>query len=212
MSGAFGAAWLIASLLMAVTGAGAQVTQDAPEARPEAIVDLATPEGVRLVKGTWRAREAKIVEVDHRGPGADLKPTGPTNRTHDVAPHAGAADFDDSSWEILAPENLQSRLSTGRLCFEWYRIKFTIPEKIGSFDPSGSTAIFEVVLDDYAEIWVDGKLPRALGQTGGALIKGFNAPNRVVLTRDARPGPQFQLAVFGANGPLSDPPGNFIWV
>ncbi|MCI0408285.1 MAG: SMP-30/gluconolactonase/LRE family protein [Acidobacteria bacterium] len=212
MSGAFGAAWLIASLLMAVTGAGAQVTQDAPEARPEAIVDLVTPEGVRLVKGTWRAREAKIVEVDHRGPGADLKPTGPANRTHDVAPHAGAADFDDSSWEILAPENLQSRLSTGRLCFEWYRIKVTIPEKIGGFDPSGSTAIFEVVLDDYAEIWVDGKLPLALGQTGGALIKGFNAPNRVVLTRDARPGQQFQLAVFGANGPLSDPPGNFIWV
>jgi gluconolactonase len=34
----------------------------------------------------------------------------------------------------------------------------------------------------------------------------------VVLTRDARPGQRFDIAVFGANGPLSNPPGNFIWV
>ena len=67
-------------------------------------------------------------------------------------------------------------------------------------------------MDDYAEIWVDGQLPRTLGQTGGSLVKGFNAPNRVVLTRDAQPGQRIQLAVFAANGPLSDPPPNFIWV
>ncbi len=77
---------------------------------------------------------------------------------------------------------------------------------------TGSTVVFELVIDDYAEIWVDGKLPLVLGQTGGQLIKGFNAPNRVVLTRDARPGQQIQLAVFGVNGPVSNPPVNFIWV
>ena len=77
---------------------------------------------------------------------------------------------------------------------------------------TGSTVVFELVVDDYAEIWVDGQLPLVLGQTGGQLIKGFNAPNRVVLTRDARPGQQIQLAVFGVNGPISRPPENFIWV
>jgi gluconolactonase len=51
-----------------------------------------------------------------------------------------------------------------------------------------------------------------LGQTGGSVIGGFNVPNRVVITRDARPGQTIQLAVFGANGPLSDPPPNFIWI
>ena len=51
-----------------------------------------------------------------------------------------------------------------------------------------------------------------LGQPGGQLIKGFNAPNRVVLTKNARSGQKIQLAVFGINGPLSNPPGNFIWV
>jgi len=61
-------------------------------------------------------------------------------------------------------------------------------------------------------VWVDGKLPLVLGQTGGALVRGFNAPNRVVLSRNARPGQRFQLAVLVANGPLSNPPANFIWV
>ena len=57
-----------------------------------------------------------------------------------------------------------------------------------------------------------GSLPLVLGQPGGQLIKGFNAPNRVVLTKNAQPGQKIQLAVFGINGPLSNPPGNFIWV
>ena len=203
---------LLAIALAGAGGALAQVTTDAPAGRPESIVNLATQEGARLVKGTWRYSEAKIVEIDHHSPGMDLKPSGPPNRTHDIAPHAGAADFDDSSWEILEPEKIDARKSTGRLSFAWYRINVTIPDKLGSFDPSGSTAIFEAVLDDYSEIWVDGKLPLALGQTGGPVVKGFNAPNRVVLTRDARPGQKFQIAIFGANGPLSDPPGNFIWI
>ena len=72
--------------------------------------------------------------------------------------------------------------------------------------------VFELVIDDYAEIWVNGKLPPVLGQTGGALVKGFNAPNRVVLGRDLKPGQQFQIAVFGMNAPVSNPPENFIWI
>jgi gluconolactonase len=67
-------------------------------------------------------------------------------------------------------------------------------------------------VDDYAEIWVDGRLPLVLGGTGGQLVNGFNAPNRVVLSRDARPGQRLQVAIFGANGPLSRPPANFIWI
>jgi gluconolactonase len=83
---------------------------------------------------------------------------------------------------------------------------------VADFDLTGSTVVFELVIDDYAEIWVNGKLPVVLGQTGGQLVKGFNAPNRVVLTRDARPGQNFQIAVFGMNGPISNPPVNFIWI
>jgi gluconolactonase len=199
-------------LALATQSAFAQVTSDAPGARPDAIVDLKTDDGVALVKGQWRYHNAKVVDVDHRGPGADLAPSGPPNRTQDIDVHAGAADFDDSNWERIAPAQLEERRSTGRLCFNWYRINVTIPDRIGSFDPTGSTVVFEIAIDDYAEVWVDGKLPLVLGQPGGQMIKGFNAPNRVVLTKNARLGQKFQLAVFGINGPLSNPPGNFIWV
>jgi len=190
----------------------AQVTGDAPGVRPDAIVDLKTDEGVGLLKGQWRYSNVKIVDVDHHSPSADLAPSGPPNRTQDIDLHAGTVDFDDSKWEMLKPAQLEERRSTGRLCFNWYRISVTIPEKIGPFDPTGSTVVFEVAVDDYAEVWVDGNLPLVLGQPGGQLIKGFNAPNRVVLTRNARPNQKIQLAVFGINGPLSNPPGNFIWV
>ena len=199
-------------LALAAQSAYAQVTGDAPGVRPDAIVDLKSDEGIGLVKGQWRYSNAKVVEVDHRSPGADLAPSGPPNRTHDIDIHAGATDFDDSTWEVLKPAQLEERRSTGRLCFNWYRASITIPDTIGSFDPTGSTVVFEIAVDDYAEVWVDGKLPLALGQSGGQLIKGFNAPNRVLLTRNARPGQKIQLAVFGINGPLSNPPGNFIWV
>lgn len=204
--------WAIGMLVAIAQPVQGQTTGDVPAARPDAIVDLKTDEGVALVRGQWRYQDVKVVDVGHHGPGADLGPSGPANRTQDIDVHAGAVDFDDSNWEAIRPSQLEERRSTGRLCFNWYRTSITIPEAIAGFDPTGSTVVFEIAIDDYAEVWVDGKLPLVLGQPGGQLIKGFNAPNRVVLTMNARPGQKFQLAVFGINGPLSNPPGNFIWV
>ena len=201
-----------AALQLSAATALAQITADAPAVQPDAIVNLATDEGAALVRGQWRYRDARIIEVEHRSPGQDLRPSGPPNRTYDIAPHAGAANFDDAAWDAIAPKGLENRRSNGRLSFGWYRINVTIPEKVGALSTAGTTVVFEIVVDDYAEVWVDGSLPIALGQTGAQFIKGFNAPNRVVLTRDARPGQRIQLAVFGANGPLSNPPGNYVWV
>jgi gluconolactonase len=150
--------------------------------------------------------------VDFRGPGPDLKPSGQPVRTFDILPKAGAADFDDSGWPVAAPTSLEGRRTNGRLSFNWYRLRVTIPDRIGDFDPTGATALFEIVVDDYAEVWVDGQLPRTFGQAGGALVRGYNAPNRVVVARNVRPGQQIQIAVFGINGPISDPPPNFIWI
>ena len=190
----------------------AQVTVSLPAPLPRAVVDLRTAEGATLVDAQWRYRDVSIVDVEHREPGPDLRASGATNLAKDIAPHAGAADFDDSDWQAIEPATLEQRRSHGRLAFNWYRTRITLPERVGDFNVRGATVVLELVLDDYAEIWVDGRLPIVLGQTGGQLITGFNAPNRVVLTRDARPGQQIQLAVFGVNGPISNPPANFIWV
>jgi gluconolactonase len=205
------AAWaMIATAVPSL--AMAQATVDLPVALPAAVVDLRTDEGAALVQARWRYGDVEVIEVDHHAPGPDLQPSGPANRTNDIIPHAEGVDFDDSAWEPIEPAALETRRSNGRLAFNWYRTKITLPRAVGEFDVTGATVVFELVIDDYAEIWVDGRLPLVLGQTGGQLIKGFNAPNRVVLTRDARPGEQIQLAVFGINGPVSNPPVNFIWV
>jgi gluconolactonase len=183
--------------------------------RPAAVVDLQSDEGAALVGAQWRYSDARVEEIDFVEVGSAADPLGPgdrPNRTFDVVPHAGAVDFDDSAWRQLMPAETQLRLSTGRVCFNWYRLSVTVPERVGDLDPTGCTVVFEVVVDDYAEVWVDGSLPTALGDEGGAVVAGFNAPNRVVLTRDARPGQTFQVAVFGINGPISTSPRNYIWL
>jgi gluconolactonase len=189
-----------------------QETVDLPAVLPSAVVDLRTDEGAALVGARWCYSDVHIVTVSHHEPGPDLRASGASNRTNDIEPQAQALDFDDSKWETIAPAALEQRRSHGRLAFNWYRTRITLPQKVGDFPVTGSTVVLELVLDDYAEVWVDGKLPLVLGQTGGQLIKGFNAPNRVVLTSDARPGQQIQLAIFGVNGPISQPPANFIWI
>jgi gluconolactonase len=199
-------------LCCAVVQSPAQSVQDPPFGRPDALIDLATDQGVQLVNGAWRYHDVQIVESDGRAVGPDLKPSGGPIRTYDYRPHAGDREFDDSSWPEIKPASLDQRRSTGKVCFNWYRINVTIPERIGNFDTAGSTVAFEIVIDDYAEVWVNGRLPRILGQSGGPVIKGFNGPNRVILSRDARPGQQFQVAVFGINGPISFSPQNFIWI
>lgn len=186
--------------------------------KPSAIVNLKTKEGVSLVKGEWRYSDVQIIDKDFKSPGpsADdklaLYPTGKTIKTHDISPKAGVKDFNDSQWEKLDPTTLELRRGTGLLSFNWYRINVTIPEKLGNFPTEGSTIVFEIVMDDYAEIFVDGKLNKSPGQAGGSVAKGWNARNRVVLTQNAKPGQQIQLAVLGINGPIADLPENYIWV
>ncbi len=174
---------------------------------PDAIVDLQTEEGVALVGGRWRYADARVEEIEFVELGSPDDPLGPgtvPNTTYDVVR--------SSEWRELAPHETQLRLANGRVCFNWYAIDVTVPERFGELDPTGATVVFEVVIDDYAEVWVNGDLPHALGDTGGPVVAGFNAPNRVVLTRDAQPGDTFAIAVFGINGPISASPSNYIWL
>src|SRR5215469_10202890 len=208
-----GIAFLVMTIIsLSFLRADGQSIQDPPFGRPDAVVDLASRDGAQLVQGQWRYHDVKIIDADSRSVGPDLKPSGSPTKTYDYSPHAGFANFDDSAWETIDATTLDQRRSTAEGCFNWYRMNITIPTRVGNFDTTGSTVAFEIVIDDYAEVWVDGKLPRVLGQLGGPVIKGFNAPNRVILTRNAQPGQHIQLAVFGINGPISYSPQNFIWI
>ena len=205
---------LCASLASFVQPVTAQnwAAQAPPYGRPDATIDLRTKEGVQLIKGEWRYSDVRILEVDAKGPGPDLKPSGVPVKTYDYAPHAGIAGFDDTAWVILDPTTLDARRGNGKVSFNWYRLHVTLPQSVAALSVAGSTVSFEIVIDDYAEIWVNGKLTTVLGQSGGSVVKGWNAPNKVILTRNAQPGEPFEIAVFGYNGPVSRAPENFIWV
>jgi gluconolactonase len=201
--------------LVVVTAALASATTAAPplpSGEPFAMIDLTTTEGARLVNAQWRYSDTRIVETTFRAPAADGQPGTDPIRTYDYEPHAGAADFDDSKWQTIKPESLAQRRANGRLCFNWYRINLTLPERIGNDSTTNSTVILETSLDDYAEVWVNGELPRYIGQSGGSVVAGWNAENRVLASRNAAPGQKLQLAIFGINGPISNPPTNYIWV
>lgn len=183
-----------------------------PAGTPLAVIDLTTPEGAVQTQAQWRYHDAGIRDVEFRAAGPDRQPTGKPVTTQDIVPHAGARDFDDSAWEKIAPDKLDVRRGNGRLSFNWYRVRITVPERIGDFDTRGARVVFDTSVDDYAEVWVDGELPRAAGQSGGSVVKGWNAGNRLVIGHHVQPGQQIQLAVFGANGPLSYPPTNYIYL
>jgi gluconolactonase len=205
-------------LLTASMDVAGQESRELSIGRPDAIADLQTTAGTSLVMTQWKVHEARIVKTNFNRPGPSttdplyLYPTGETNETYDIEPKAGGIDFDDSTWEIVHPELLDTRQGSGKLSFVWYRLHVTIPEMAGLFSTKGSTIVFEIVVDDYSEIWVNGKLNKTFGQHGNGVSPGFNARNRIQLTTDAKPGETFQIAVLGINGPLADLPDNYIWV
>jgi len=208
--------FLLSNLFLTQTAA--QEQRDLAIGQAVAIADLRTNEGISALNATWKFHEASIAEAAFKRPGPSqndpmpLYPTGKAVITHSLNPKAGAANFDDKTWETLDPTTLETRRGSGLLSFVWFRINITIPENLGAFQTPGATAILEIVADDYAEIFVNGKLSKAFGQAGGGTISGWNARNRVLLTNDAKPGQQFQIAILCANGPFADLPENYIWL
>jgi gluconolactonase len=212
----FGPAALAAPLMMMAVMAAAQTPPAAapvpprpqmpPSLVPSKVVDLMTPEGSALFGAQWKTMEAKIVE------GAPIANAMPGYKTsYDIQPHAGEAGFDDSSWPTIPAKGLADRRGGGKVSFIWFRANLTIPAKVGDFDTAGSTAVLTAYVDDYAEVWVNGEMPRRAGYPSPATIQGFNIPNRVVLAEGVKPGDKFQIAIFGINGPISVAPSNFLF-
>lgn len=176
-----------------------------PSLPPAHVVNLMTNEGAAAFGAQWRVTDIRIVEV----PAAINKERYKT--TYQIEPRAMATDFDDSKWEQVEAKDLGARRSAGLTAFMWFRASLTMPARIGNVDLSKpAQAVFNVLVDDYGEVWVNGEMPRRSGYPSPATIQGLNMPNRVVLGSQVKAGDKFQLAVFAANGPLSAPNGS-IW-
>ena len=175
----------------------------APSLPPSHVVDLTTPDGMSSFAAQWKNLDAKIIEVPA------MPTAGPAWKTaYDLTPKAGEAGFDDSAWTAIEPKGLLERRGGGHLFMTWFRSNLTVPARIGDFDTNGARMVIAFTIDDYAEVWVNGLMPRAAGRPSPATIQGFNMPNRVVLSESVKPGDKFQIAILGINGPISLAPPN----
>jgi gluconolactonase len=209
---------LLVAILAAVI-AFAQETRQLSVDKPQAIADLKTTEGAALVNAKWFVQPAHIHDKDFNLPGPQkgggdallLYPTGAMIKTHTLHPQISDADFNDAFTEIK-PTELESRQGTGLFSFVWYKVELTIPATIGKLNTAGTTAVFEITVDDYSEIWVNEKQMQGFGQSGNGVIAGYNTRNRVILTDNAKAGDRFSVAILGINGTIGKIPDNYIWV
>ncbi len=178
----------------------------APLIPPVHVVDLMTEAGSAAFGAVWRGKEAKIVEIPAL---SDSMPEFKT--TYDIDPHAEERGFDDAAWAVIPATELAAKRGGGQVSFYWFRTRLTIPANAQGFATAGAFAVLKVNIDDYAEIWVDGEMPRAAGRPTPGGIQGFNMPNRLVLGTQVSPGDAFEIAVFAINGPISAAPLNFLW-
>jgi gluconolactonase len=204
-----GAVLALVSLMLAASAQPLPPTsppQLAPVLPPAHLVDLLTADGMAAFGAQWKHMEVKIIE------GPALPNAMPDYKTsYDITPHAGAKGFDDSSWPTLEPKQLLDRRGGGKLSFLWYRTNLTMPAKIGAFETANAKAVLTAYVDDYAEVWVNGEMPRRVGITSPATIQGFNIPNRVVIADAVKAGDKVEIAIFGINGPISVVPPNFVF-
>jgi hypothetical protein len=103
----------------------------------------------------WRVKEAKIVECP-----ALTNSLPEFKTTYDIEPHAELVGFDDSDWPVIRPADLGVRRGGGLVSFIWFRSTLTIPGNVAGFDTAGAKAVFRVNVDDYAEVWINGAMPR----------------------------------------------------
>lgn len=185
--------------------------------KPQAIADLKTVEGADLVNAKWFVQPAYIQDADFKEPGASavdplkLYPTGMQIKTHTIYPQVGSADFDNNFKEIKSTD-LEVREGMGLVSFVWFKADITIPATVGKFNTTGGAAVFEIVVDDYSEVWVNGKQKTVFGENGNGVIAGYNTRNRLILSNNIKPGDHFSIAILGINGPLGNIPDNYIWV
>ncbi|HRH60920.1 MAG TPA: SMP-30/gluconolactonase/LRE family protein, partial [Chitinophagaceae bacterium] len=209
--------FLLSAFSMLLSALNAQETRQLAVDKPQAIADLKTADGAALVNAKWYVQPAHIEDADFKSPGASatdplkLYPTGMAIKTHTLHPQINANDFDKGFIAIKATD-LEMREGMGLISAAWYKVDVTLPEQIGKLPVNGATAVFEITVDDYSEIWVNGKQMHGFGQSGNGVISGYNTRNRVILSNNAKPGDKFSIAVLGINGPLGMIPDNYIWV
>jgi hypothetical protein len=155
---------------------------------PRIALDLNNAEDCRKVKGQWRIGPGLVPGQPNEGLTAQLLQSA-----------ARLPDYDDSGWDACT--NIRKSISKG-FTFAWYRITVELPAQLNGVALNDYRVFFETNVDNYGEVWIDGKLDRA----NGAIV-GINAQQRVEVSAKAQPGAKHVIACLVANGPLAEPRG-----
>jgi len=198
--------------------AHAQELRELSFGKTDAIVDLKSNAGQLIVNAQWQSLSAEIIPAKFKAAGPSdqdkllLYPTGKEINTNNIYPKYGTPEFINAKWENVAATDLETRRGNGLQSHVWYKLKVTIPEKIGNVSAEGTRIIFEIVADDYSEVFIKGKLNKSFGARNNGVIGGWNARQRVWLTDNARVGESFDLTILVTNGPVADIPDNYVWI
>ena len=155
---------------------------------PRATLNLEDPNDLIAVQGQWRFAQGLVPGEGNEGLVSQLEGSP-----------ARLPDYDDSPWEVT--DDLGRWRSRG-FSFIWYRITLTLPQTVHGRDIRESRWLFETCIDDYGEVWIDGRCDLERGT-----IQGFNVPQRVVVSGEPHPGDRHTIALLAVNGPLAAPGG-----
>jgi hypothetical protein len=155
---------------------------------PRVELNLNNADDLKKLKAQWRIGPGLVPGEPNEGLKAQL-----------LNSPARLSDYDDSKWEVCT--NIRKSLSVG-FTFAWYRITVEIPGQVDGVALTDSRVFFETNVDNYGEVWVDGKIDRQSG-----VIAGINAQQRVEVSAKAVASAKHVIACLVANGPLAEPRG-----
>jgi hypothetical protein len=158
------------------------------EIMPRIALDLNKEEDRQKVRAQWRVGTGLVPGEPNEGLVSQL-----------LNSPARLPEYDDSKWDVC--NNIRQSISQG-FTFAWFRITVVIPAEIAGVRLADSRVLFETNVDNYGEVWIDGKIDRAAGA-----IVGINASQRVEVVNKAVAGSKHVIACLVANGPLAEPRG-----
>ena len=156
---------------------------------PRVALDLEQKDDLAVLQSDgWRVAQGLEPGQPNQGLVAEMRASSPR-----------LPDYDDSAWPAGA--DIQRRYSVG-FTFAWYRLRFTMPETVKGQSVDQCRVWFETNVDNYGEVYIDGKIDRSIG-----VITGNNTPKRILLAEPGQPGQEHLIAVLVANAPLGEPVG-----
>src|SRR4029453_3673675 len=158
------------------------------DSMPRIELNLNKADDLKKVKAQWRVGPGLVPGEPNEGLKAQLLNTP-----------ARLPDYDDSRGGVCT--TIAKSLPVG-FTFAWYRITVEIPGEVNGVALADSRVFFETNVDNYGEIWIDGKIDRPTG-----VIAGINAQQRVEVSGKAVAGAKHFIACLGANGPVAEPRG-----